>query len=210
MMDDLLSQLRDNPRLRWGLALIVGMAWLYGALVLRDEVADAEQRHRSATQSISRLQTQLAQPEWVGRAVSARAMAVQLEGKLWQAPTPGLAQSAYQDWLAASFIKSGIGNPQIIVTVVEDAPPAQSAAPAGALPVAGDVPAASSTPPDLWKIKAKLNFEFNAPTFIDLMARLENHEKQTVINTLTVRKEPVPRVEMEVIAYFQKQLVVKP
>ena len=210
MMDDLLTQLSDNPRLRWGLALIVGMAWLYGVLVLRDEVADSQQRHRSATQAIARLQTQLAQPEWVGRAVSARAMAVQLEGKLWQAPTPGLAQSAYQDWLAGTLVKSGIGSPQITVAVVEDAPTAQGAAPGVSALVVGDAPAMSATPADVWKVKAKVTFEFNAPTLMDLLARLENHEKQTVINTLTVRKEPVPRAEMEVIAHFQKQLVVKP
>ena len=203
-MNDLLRQLRDNRRLRWGIAVIVGMGWLYGILVLRDEVADQTLRYRSATQAVARLQAQLAQPEWTDRAAAARALAVQLEGRLWQAPTPGLAQSAYQDWVSATLIKAGFTNPQVTVTVVEDAP-ASSTSPA----VSPDSPAVPA-PTDLWKIKAKLNFEFNAPALMDFLARLESHEKQTVVNTLTARKEPAPRVEMEVVAYFQKQTAGKP
>lgn len=207
MMDDFLTQLRGNPRLRWGIALIVGIAWLYGILLLRDEVADQTLRYRSATQAIARLQAQLAQPEWADRATAARAMAVQLEGRLWQAPTPGLAQSAYQDWVTATLVKAGINNPQVTVTVVEDAPAAGAT---GAAPLTAAAAPAVAAPTDLWKIKAKLNFEFNAPALMDFLARLESHEKQTVVNTLTARKEPAPRVDMEVVAYFQKQTAGKP
>lgn len=207
MMDDFLTQLRGNPRLRWGIALIVGIAWLYGILLLRDEVADQTLRYRSATQAIARLQAQLAQPEWADRTTAARAMAVQLEGRLWQAPTPGLAQSAYQDWVTATLVKAGINNPQVTVTVVEDAPAAGSTS---AAPLTAAAAPAVAAPTDLWKIKAKLNFEFNAPALMDFLARLESHEKQTVVNTLTARKEPAPRVDMEVVAYFQKQTAGKP
>ena len=197
MMDDFLSQLRTNSRLRWGLALILGIGWLYGVLVLRDSLQEQSQRLRAATQSIARIKTQLAQPEWASRAVAARAMGVQLDGRLWQAATPGLAQAAFQDWLSSTMVKSATTGPQVTVALVEDAPTNLATS---ATPPEGT----SATPTDLWKIKAKLNFDFNAATLLDFLARMENNDKQIVVSTLVVRKEPAPRVELEVVAYFQK------
>ena len=45
----------------------------------------------------------------------------------------------------------------------------------------------------------------NPPAVMAFLAQLENHEKQTVVKALTLRKDPSPRAEMEVVAYFQKQ-----
>ena len=94
MLKNFFNQLRNNPRLRWGIALIIGIAWLYAVLLLRDSLQEQTQQHRSAAQNITRLRVQLAQPEWAERVAPAKVMAVQLEGKLWQAATPGLAQAA--------------------------------------------------------------------------------------------------------------------
>lgn len=196
MMADLLNQLRANARLRAGLALIIAIAWLYGVLTLREEVQAQNQRFRSANLAVNRLKAQLAEPEWPARATTARALAVQMEGRLWQAPTPGLAQAAYQDWLTISMVKAGITNPQIAVSVVEEAAAAGNAA---------DAKTAPDTLADVWKLKAKMQFEFNPPALMDFLAALENHERQSVVRQLTVRKEPAPRVEMELTAYFQKQ-----
>lgn len=202
MMANVLNQLRANARLRIGLALIIAMGWLYGVLTLRDEVNDQSQRFRSSSQAIARLKAQLAQPEWGARAVAARATAVQLEGKLWQAPTPGLAQAALQDWLTKTMVKTGIANPQVTVAVVEEANPGSNASTAPADPAA---PTTADAPADLWKLKAKLNFEFNPPTLMDFLAALETNDQQTTVRILTARKDPAPRVEMELVAYFQKQ-----
>lgn len=198
MFDNLLNQLRDNPRLRWGAALIVGIFWLYSILLLRETLQEQEIQHRAATRSISRFRAQLAQPEWTARVIPAKIMAVQLEGQLWQAPTSGLAQAAFQDWLNATMVKAGVTRPQITVTVIDE--------------IATDTPnqnqdSGTTTPPDLWKIKAKLGFDFSAATLLDFMSQIENHEKQIIVDTLNVRKEPFSHVEMELYGYFQKQSV---
>lgn len=198
MMADFLNQLRTNPRLRMGLVLIIAIAWLYGVLTLRDEVKAQNQRFRASNLAIGRLQAQLAEPEWTSRAPAARALAVQLESKLWQAPTPGLAQAAYQDWVTITMVKAGITSPQVTVSVVEEAAGSNAGAPA-------DATATPDALADLWKLKAKLYFEFNPPALMDFLATMENNDRQTVVRTLTIRKEPTPRVEMELIAYFQKQ-----
>lgn len=196
MIDNLLNQLRNNPRLRWGVALIIGIFWLYGILLLRETLQEQEQQHRAAAQSVSRLRAQLAQPEWTARVVPAKTMAVQLEGRLWQAPTSGLAQAAFQDWLNTAMLQTGVTRPMITVTVIDEAvanAPDQSEA------------SDTTTPADLWKIKAKLGFDFSAPALLDFMSRIENHEKQIIVGTLNVRKEPMSHVEMELYGYFQKQ-----
>ena len=75
MIDDFIKQLRDNPRLRWGVALIVGLFWLYAILLLRETLLEQEQQHRATAQSISWLRAQLAQPEWAARVAPAKIMA---------------------------------------------------------------------------------------------------------------------------------------
>lgn len=198
MIDNFLNELRNNPRLRWGVALIIGIFWLYGILLLRETLQEQEQQHRATAQSISRLRAQLAQPEWLSRVAPARNMAVQLEGRLWQAPTSGLAQAAFQDWLNAAMIKAGVNRPQIIVTVIDEAmanTPNQNQ----------DIGA--TTPEDLWKIRAKLSFDFSSATLLGLLGQIENNEKQIIVGALNARKEPIPHVELELYGYFQKQAV---
>lgn len=196
MIDNFLNQLRSNPRLRWGVALIAGIFWLYAILLLRETLQEKEQQHRASAQSIARLRAQLAQPEWVAWVAPAKTMAVQLEGRLWQAPTSGLAQAAFQDWLNAAMVKAGVTRPAITVTVIDEAianAPSQNQ------------DSGTTTPADVWKIKAKLGFDFSAATLLDFMSLIENHEKQIIVGTLNVRKEPFSHVEMELVGYFQKQ-----
>ena len=40
MLDNFLNQLRNNPRLRWGVTLIAGIIWLYGILLLRETLQE--------------------------------------------------------------------------------------------------------------------------------------------------------------------------
>ena len=195
MLNNFFNQLRNNPRLRWGIALIIGIAWLYAVLLLRDSLQEQTQQHRSAAQNITRLRVQLAQPEWAERVAPAKVMAVQLEGKLWQAATPGLAQAALQDWLNAELLKVGINKPQINVTVLEETP-VNNPSP--------NQETGAATPADLWKIKAKLSFETTPASLMDFLSQIELYEKQVVVGGLTLRKEPTPRAEMELFGYFQK------
>jgi len=172
MFQNLSNQLRQNPRLRWGVALIIGTCWLYGVLLLR-----------GATLALARLSGQLTQTEWLARVTPAQTLAVQLEGKLWQAATSGLAQAAFQDMLNGAMANAAVPRPQISVTVVDDM---------------------AATPPDLWKVKAKLGFDFTAASLLALLQLLETHPKQIVVGSLGVNKDQPNRVDLELYAYFQK------
>jgi hypothetical protein len=196
MLDKFISQLRDNPRLRWGVALIIGIFWLYGVLVLRETLQAEEQQLRVATNATARLRAQLAQPEWASRVIAAKTMSVQLEGKLWQAPTSGLAQAAFQDWLNSTMSIAGATHTQITVTVIDELTANTSNQ---------QHDPGSTTPSDLWKIKAVLGFDYSVPVLLEFLNRIENNEHQIIVESLSVRKEPAPHVEMELYGYFQKQ-----
>ncbi len=196
MLENFLNQLRENPRLRWGVAMIVGLFWLYAILLLRETLQQQEQQHRASAQSLSRLRTQLTQTEWISRVVPAKTLSVQLEGRLWQAPTSGLAQAAFQDALNSAMVKAGVTHSQISVIVVDELEtntPNQNQ------------DSATTTPADLWKVKAKLGFDFNAAALLNFMSQIESHDKQITVAALKADKEPLNHVEVELVGYFQKQ-----
>lgn len=205
MFKSFLSQLRENPRLRWGVVLIIGTCWLYGLLLLRDQLQEETRQYRAAALSLERLRTQLTQTEWLTRVDPAKTLAVQLEGRLWQAPTSGLAQAAFQDALNSAMVKAGVTRPQISVTVIEEAG-------ANATTNAPDQNQAGGggAPADLWKVKAKLSHDFSAPSLFDLMGQIDGHPKQIVVDSINVAKEPQNRVDMELYAYFQKPTAPAP
>lgn len=209
MLNTLLNDLRSNARLRLWLALIFGALGLYGILHLRDTLQNTEQQQRVTALNITRLRAQLNQTEWLDRLAPAQTTSVQMESRLWQAPTAGLAQAALQDWINAALTQAKAGKPQVTVTVVDEMVNASGgAAPAAATPSAPvGADGAPSTPPDLWKIKAKIGFAYTAPSLLDFLSNLANHDKQVIVVSLNVRKEPLPQAEAELVAYFQKQTI---
>jgi hypothetical protein len=196
MPENLFSQLRDNHRLRWGVLLMLGLFWLYAIILMQEAQQETTQQYRSTTQSVTRLREQLAQPDWLARVTPAQTMAVQMEGRLWQAPTPGLAQAAFQDWLNASLTKVKQTRSQLIVTVDGD-----NTGPSSAQP---DTQTGGALPP-LWKITAKVSFDFTPANLLEFMNEIEGHDKQIIISSLNVRRQPTARVEIELFGYFLKQ-----
>jgi hypothetical protein len=200
MLNKFIADLQTNPRLRLWLTLIAASIGLYSLLILRDSLQSAEQTYNQTARAVGRLQTQLKQTEWPQRLVPAQALAVQLESRLWQAPTAGLAQAGLQDWLNAALTQAKVTRPQVSVTIIDEITSTNdSAIPNSAPAIDG------ATPPDLWKVKAKVGFDFNQITLFDFLNRLQTHDKLLVIDSLSIRKEPLAHVEIDVFAYFQKQ-----
>lgn len=203
MLKNFLSQLRDNPRLRWGMIMIVGIVWLYGILLLHEKLQEQASQLRATTLSVARLQAQVAQTEWLARVAPAKTLAVQLEARLWQAATPGLAQAALQDVLNAAMAKAGVTRPQITISVVEDAAPNASISTTPNTASNSQAPDTAALP-GVWRVKAKLSYDASAPALLDFLGQLEKHEKQIVVGTLGVNKSQPNRVDMELFTYFQK------
>ena len=62
----------------------------------------------------------------------------------------------------------------------------------------------ASPNPELWKVRAKLEFDFTPPGLMNLLKQITMNPQQVVVESLNIRKEPVPRVDMLLVANFQK------
>lgn len=192
--DSAVSEFRSNPRLRWGTWAILGILWLYGNLLLRDVVDAKAAEYRALSNKIARAQSTAAQAEWLSRVDSVRSLKLNEEGRLWRASTAGLAQAAFQDWLRQTAQQADVAKMQISVGAAEDAPASYPAATA----------AGAATSSGLWKVSAKLSLDFNPKTFYPLMSRIARHDKQVVVESLNVRGAPTLKLDLMLVAYFQK------
>lgn len=196
MFDSIKAELAASGRLRLGLALIVAVLWLYGALLLRDARDERTRAFRTASVQLARLEQAAQQAEWPQRLEEAKILQAALESGLWRGDSLGLSRAALQDWLAQQMKQAQVPRPLITLAAQEDDAPGA----AGAVPDA----AAADLAAGLWKVKAKLNFDFTAESLPLLLARLAAPSPRVTVESLRVVREPVARVEMVVVAYFQK------
>ena len=190
----IIAAINANSRLRLGLWLIVGIAWLYGLLLLREGTQHAAAEHQALARKVARVVAQAGQTEWPERIESAQALQLQMESRLWRESTLGLAQAAFQDWLNLAVQQASLTRSAVTVAAQEESASEKKTV------------SATETSPnsDIWKVSAKLSFDFTPKTLYALMGRLATHDKQIVIETLVIRGSPTPRAEMLLVAYFQK------
>lgn len=193
-LSPLLAAVKANSRLRLGVLAIVAIAWLYGLLLLRDEIGLAAGEYQAVSKKLARVQLQATQTGWIARVEPARSAQLELESKLWRESTVGLAQAAFQDWLNQAVQQANLTRVSVAVGAQEET-------------VAGKN-AASSTETDttagLWKVTAKISFDFTPKGLYSLLGRLEGYDKQIVVESVVVRGTPSPRAEMVLVAFFQR------
>lgn len=188
----LLIQVRANRRLRMGLWAVLAILWLAAILDARDRVPQAADALRVEARKLARAEALVGQTDWMQRAQQARALRVEEESRLWQAASAGLAQASFQDWLGQTLLTAGATRPAVTVAAVE-----------------GDAAGPAKMPDDLWAMRAKAEFDFDPKALDALLTKLAQHEKPTVVESLLIRREPVPRVELVLVAHFLKPGDVK-
>lgn len=62
----------------------------------------------------------------------------------------------------------------------------------------------SGLAPGLWKVSARVAFDFHPQSFYPLLGRIAGSEKAIVVESLTIRSASNPRAEARLVAYFQK------
>lgn len=193
MLKRLQESIKSNPRLRAGVWLIAAILWVHGVLVLRDAAETERGQYASAARRAARVEAQGQQDVWLKRAEEARILRTKLEGELGQAETPGLAQARYQDLLNNLASQARIARSQITVTLGTSASSESDRAASAAAPA-----------DDLWRVSARLDFEFAADNLTEFLRLVAQQRPRSVVETLIVRKEPAPRVELVLNAYFQR------
>lgn len=192
-----IASVQQNPRLRWGVWSIAGILWLYGVLLLQEEVQKEGDAFQALNKKISRTEGIVSQADWDKKLKSVQAIQLDLESHLWREGTFGLAQASFHDWLTQALQQANTARALVAVTAQEAATPddSESTAPLGAN---------LEDTAQLWKVTAKISFDFSPQTCYPLLARFASYEKRIVVESLIIRGSPTPRVELVVVAYFQK------
>jgi len=123
---------------------------------------------------------------------------INMENRLWRENTIGLAQAIFQDWLNQLTQQANLAKVQLAVAAQD-----------GEAGGGKDQTGAESTF-GLWKVSAKLAFDFNPQSFYPLLTRIAMHEKKVVIESLTIRSAPSPRAELLLVAYYLKPVSIVP
>ena len=176
----LIIELRQNTRLRVGIWLIVALLLSYLTLLFNDYNAQIKQDYHNALTRFNQLQTLSQQTFWLERANQAQTLRTQLETRLWQADTKGLAQATFQKWLKTQADRATLENVRLQVEP------------------ALDVPHHSH----LWQVTARLQARFTPNSLNMLLLAIAKQLQLTVIERLEVRQNQ-PRITVIIHAYFQ-------
>lgn len=179
-----LAELRTNSRLRWGMWVVVGIVWLYGVLVVRDEVPRQSDAYRGVARQLANTRASASDLQWSARRDEALAAQAQMEARIWRANTLGLAQASFHDWLAQALSQSSAQRTQIIVAAQDEDASRNAAL------------------PGMWKITARVALDFTPQAFYAFMSKLLAHDKKVVVEALQIRSTGSPRAELVLAAYF--------
>lgn len=190
MFDQFLSELRGNVRLRIAVAVVFAVLWLYLILLMRDTLDSSAREYRSTSIKLGKLQSVMQQGDWTERLNAAKTMQAEMESTLWRGDTLGLARASFQDWLNQQTQRAAISRPVISMGAASEEATTEQAQAAGS--------------GDLWKVTAKLVFDFNPQSLNKLLGQMMANTQHVTIESLHITKEPNARVELMATAYFQK------
>jgi hypothetical protein len=190
MLDQFLSEFKSNARLRIAVALVFAVLWLYLILLMREALDNSAREYRGASVKLGKLQSVMKQGDWTERLNAAKTLQAEMESALWRGDTLGLARASFQDWLNQQMRRAAVSRPAISMGSGNEEATGEQARAAGI--------------DDLWKVSAKLVFDFNPESLNKLLGQMMVHTHHVAIESLRITKEPVPRVEIVASAYFQK------
>lgn len=183
-----IAQLRSNPRLRIGLALIIGIVWLSLLLDLRDQNQALVDQYKQTASQLARYNSQQKQSQWLTRAQDAKDVLAAVETRVWQEPTLGLTQAEIRDWLLHELLQSKA----LAYTVkVSDAADDKGGTKGGK---SGDALS------DLVRVRATLEFNTDAAVLDKLLSAFANADHQIVVENLAVKQ---PRTSMTVASWYK-------
>jgi hypothetical protein len=183
MFSQLLTELRQNIRLRVGVWLIIVILMSYTILRLNDYNKRLYQEYQEAAIHLNHLQTVANQTYWEERSQQALNSRYHLEGRLWEASTKGLAQATFQKWLNTQLTKAKIDeNVNLKVDRAKDV----------------------ANVANVWQVTAKLEANFEAKNFNLLLAALTKNLQLTTIERLNIRLiRKRLKFSLIIVAFFQ-------
>jgi hypothetical protein len=177
--DRVRNELRTNRRAQLGLALIILLLAGYGCSLLRSATAQTEAQYRRDAQMLARIVAAEGEKDWPQRASDSAAALSFLNQRLWHAETEGVAQADLQAWV--SNLGRELGLPLLDIRV--------------------EATTLKDFPPELRQITATIAAQPSETAVIDLLERLEQARRLTVVSRLHVRQRPSPVLELVLTGY---------
>lgn len=182
-MDKLTDQWKSSLILRLGTLGIIVVLVLNGILDLRQAIDDQIKRQQQLIGQIAKSQRYANDKDWPILAEKTNLTLVELESRLWRSPTAGLAQAALNDWLTGTIKTAGLTKAQIDITQ--------------------DTRQNKESADNITRVGARMTFEFTPATLAGWLGAVEQNSKQIIIERLLVRRQPIPRVEAQIVAPFR-------
>lgn len=182
LVNSFLKEFQQNLRLRLGGGLIVILLLTYVILELNDYRHRLQQDYQSAAAQLTQLQTVATQKPWLDRAAETQRLLTELEARLWQANTKGLAQATFQKWFNEQVNLNRINNTRLTV----------------------DPAIEVEQHPYLWQVTAQLEGQFEAKKLNNLLLAIA----QNLEIMVTERLDIVPsasrsKFTLIITAYFR-------
>lgn len=141
---------------------------------------------RSRT-ALARLQAEVTGDAWPKRVETTQALKGQLSLRIWDAPTPGLAEAAFDTWIRGRFTKFGGTPQQIQITRSAVTRDGQS----------------TPTTTGLQRMTAKVIAAFDQNVVTQVLADAAEGEKLIVVDRLIIRSGTNSRVEMDLSTFIR-------
>lgn len=173
-------ELRRNPRLAWGMAVIGAIVLLYVCLALygwRDSVAAS---YVDMRERLWRMQPLAGEDVWLQRADEAAALKRALMAQIPQARTLGLAQASAQSWAREVAQASG-----------------------GGLTVQAQTPAAVETMDGVYRIPVVLSGSMDGNALVQLLRRIETNPNLVTIEQATVYNRRSRTFSLTLVAFYR-------
>jgi len=172
---------RQNPRLRMGGWLILIIMMAYAIMRLSDLEDAIKNDYQRKARHLDELKALTQQKEWINRADAAKALIVQMEGRLWRANSRGLAQANVQIWVDNLLKEKHITEARTQVEPARDITGYKG----------------------IWQVSAKIDAAFNPRQLADLLYTVESHQQLVVVEQLDAILNEMPRFTLVMKFYFQ-------
>ena len=162
----LAAELAANPRLRWGVWLILGILLVYGILVQSDRLAAAHAEYATQIGRLAKAEQVLAGQDWPALLEAEREMHRELESKFWRSETEGLAQAQLQDALVGAIAGLRFENTRIRSGTSQPLP---------------DLPG-------VWRVQTRLDGAYRPGEELKALHALATHPQKLVVDRLDLRR----------------------
>lgn len=172
---------RKNPRIHIGFLAILAILLLGLVFEVEDGDGHVQTQIDADAQQLATMRRLAGQVEWKSRREAVQRARVQLESRLWEAESDGLAQANFQDLIGKFGRDANIQHLDAHVEIINASPGTQN----------------------YREMSATVTGSFAAPSLQKFLASLEQDGHILVVDRLKVETAPVPRFEMLLSTYLR-------